>query len=174
LTDGEDGFALAQPQGLDTFHARIDWLDETGLLERNAVWNTDRAVVDDPIHDSDVFGETAAGSLESGGASDLLVGCALGKSLVLAVKTLAAGNVVEDHDPVAGTVILHAFADGSDRAGSFVSENARGRVGTRGNLLQVGAAYAAGVDADQHFSSAYFGDGDRFHADVIHAAVDGG
>ena len=94
-----------QTQGLNAFHAGVDRFDKAGLLERNAVGNADRAVLDDPVHDSDVFGETAAGGLESGGAADFLVGGALGESFVLAIETLAAGDVVKDHHAVAGAVV---------------------------------------------------------------------
>ena len=51
----------------------------------------------------------------------------------------------------------------------------RGRgMGAGGNLLEVGAADAAGVNADENFLGTDFGDGDSFRADIVHAAVNGG
>ena len=91
-----------EAQGLNPLHAGIHRLDETGLLEGDAVGDFYGSLLDDPIHDADVFGEASAGGLESGGASDLLVGGALGEGLVAAVVTLAAGDVMEDHDAIAG------------------------------------------------------------------------
>jgi hypothetical protein len=129
-------------------------------------------VLDDPVHDADVFGETSAGRLEPGGATDFLVSRALGKSFVLAVKTLAARDVVEDHDPVARAVRLDAFANRYYYAGGFVSEDAGGGMGAGGNLLEVCTADAAGVHADEHFAGTDLGDGHSFDADVVHAAID--
>ena len=56
---------------------------------------------DNPVHDADIFGESAARRLESGRAADFLVSLALGKSLVAAVVTLATGDVMEHHDAIA-------------------------------------------------------------------------
>jgi hypothetical protein len=70
--------------------------------------------------------------------------------------------------------LLDAFADGGDDAGGFVSEDAGSGMRACGNLFEVGAANAAGMDADQHFAGADFGDGDGLDADVVDAAVDGG
>jgi hypothetical protein len=137
-----------QVQGLNALHAGVDGLDEAGLLERDAVGDADGALRDDPIHNPHVIGETAAGRLESGRAADSLVGRTLGKGLVLAIETVAARYVMEDHHAVARKVIGHAFANGSDHAGGFVPENAGGGVRACGNLFKVGAANAAGVDAD--------------------------
>jgi hypothetical protein len=116
LADGQDEFTAAESQGFDALHAGIDRFDETSLLKRDALWDADGAVLNDPIHDSHVFGETPAGGLESGCTADFLVRGALGECLVLAVETLAARDVVEDHDPVAGAVILHSFTHGSHHA----------------------------------------------------------
>jgi hypothetical protein len=49
----------------------------------------------------------------------------LRKGLVVAVKAIAAWDVVKEHDPVAGTVIAHLFTNRSHHAGRFVSEYAR-------------------------------------------------
>ncbi len=55
-----------------------------------------------------------------------------------------------------------------------MAEDAGGGVGSGGDFLEVGAADAAGVDFDQDFAGADFGDGDGFEADVVDAAIDGG
>ena len=131
-------------------------------------------MLDDPIHDANVFGETPARRLESSGAADFLVRGALGERLVLTVETLATRNVVKDHDAIATAVVVDLFTDCGNDAGGFVSKDARGGVGACGNLLEVGAADAAGVDADEHLAGADRGDGDGFEADVVHAAIHGG
>jgi hypothetical protein len=103
-------------KGFDAFHTGIDGLNEAGLLEGGAVWDTYGTVLNDPVHDANVLGETAARRLESGGTADFLVGRALGKSLILTVETLSTRNMVEDHDAVAGAVVAYALADGGDDA----------------------------------------------------------
>ena len=76
---------------------------------------------------------------------------------------------MENHHTVAGPVVLHALADRCDYARGFVSEDAGGGVGACGYLFKVGAADAAGVDADQHLSRADFGYRDVLQADIIHS-----
>jgi hypothetical protein len=90
---------------------------------------------DDPIHDSDILGETATRGFESGGATDFLVGRTLSESLILTVEALAARDVVEDHDTVAGAVSVDAFANGRYYTGGFVPEDAGGGVGAGGDLF---------------------------------------
>jgi len=43
-----------------------------------------------------------------------------------------------------------------------------------GDLFQVGATDPAGMDADEEFSGADHGNGDRFQANVVHTAINGG
>ena len=93
-----------QAQCFDTLHAGVDGFHEAGLLEGNAVRNAHGAVLDDPIHNSNVLSETAAGRLESSRAPDLFIGGALGEGLVSAIETLAARDVVKDHHAIAGAV----------------------------------------------------------------------
>jgi hypothetical protein len=131
-------------------------------------------LLNDPIHDSDVLGETSAGGLEASGASDLLVSGALGEGFVAAVVAPAAGDVMKDNDPVAGLESAHSGAYGRDYAGGFMAEDAGRRVRSGSNLLEVGATDAAGVNADEQLPGAYLGDGDGFEADVIYSAIDGG
>ena len=52
-----------------------------------------------------------------------------------------------------------------------MSEDAWGGVGAGGDLLQICPADAAGVDADQEFAFADFGDWNSFQADVIDPAI---
>jgi hypothetical protein len=82
--------------------------------------------------------------------------------------------MVEDHNPIAGTIALNLFADCGDNARGFMSEDARSGMGAGGNFLEVCAANAAGVDTDEHLSAAGFRDRDGLHADVVHPAVHGG
>ncbi len=154
LPDGQHCLPGLQAQSLDPLHAGIYGLDEAGLLEGDAVGDLHGALLDDPIHDADVFGETAAGRLESGGTADFLVGGALGESLVPAVVTFAARDVMKHHDPVAGLELAHVRAYRSDHAGGFMTEDARGGMRACGYLFQVGAANSAGVHAQQQLSGA--------------------
>jgi hypothetical protein len=78
---------------------------------------------------------------------------------------------MEDHHTVAGAIVLDAFSGCSDYAGGFMPKDAGRGMRTGGNLFEVGATDAAGVDADEHFSNAYFGNGDGLQADVVYAAV---
>src|SRR5579862_5020437 len=123
-----------QAEGFDPLHAGVDRLDEAGLLEGDLIGNANRTVLDDPIHDADVFGKPAAGRLKACRAAYFLISRALRKSFVLAIKTFAAWDVMENHHPVAGTVLGYTFADCGHYAGSFVSEDARRGMGAGSNL----------------------------------------
>ena len=138
------------------------------------VGNFDQAAADDPVHDADVLGEAAAGGSEACGAADLLVDLALREGLLAAVVAVAAGDVVIGHDAVADGEVGDAFADADDGAGHLVAEDAGSVVRAAVDLLEVGAADAAGVDLDEHFAGADLGDGDGLDADVVDAAIDGG
>ena len=81
---------------------------------------------------------------------------------------------MKDHHAIARTVAANVRANGGDGAGGFVAEDAGSGMGSGGNFLEVGAADAAGMDADENFFSANFGDRNSFRADVVHAVVDGG
>ena len=174
LPDGEHNFASLETQGLDSFHAGVHGLDKRRLFVGDVVGDANRALPNDPVHHPYVFGETAAGGLESGGAADFFVGGALGEGFVAAVVALAAGDVVEDDDAIARMEIGDAFTDDGDDTGSFVSEDAWGGVGSGMDFLEIGAAHAAGVDADEQFAGADAGDGNGFESDVVDAAVYGG
>jgi len=160
-----------EAQGLDSLHAGIDGLDKTGLLEGDAVGDFYSALVDDPIHDADVFGETAAGGLEASGASNSFVGGALGEGLMAAVVALAAGNVMEDYDAVAGSEAGDSGTDGCGYAGGFMAEDAGSGMRPGSDFLEIGAANAAGVNANQNLSGSDLRDGDGFEADVVYAAI---
>src|SRR5664279_5353446 len=70
-------------------------------------------------------------------------------------------------DVVAGNI----FAEPSNHPGRFMAKDARGGMGTGCNLLEIGAADAAGVDPNQNFSRADLRHRDSLHADVVHAAI---
>ena len=65
------GLARLQAQGFDPFHAGIYRLYEASLLKGDCFGDLHRSLVDDPIHDANVFREASAGRLEAGSASDL-------------------------------------------------------------------------------------------------------
>jgi hypothetical protein len=174
LPDGQNHFASAEAQGFNTLHAGVDRFHEASLLQGNAVRDANGTVLHDPIHHSNVLSESATGRFKSSCATDFLISRALGEGLVLAIETLTARDVVEDHNAVARAVGLDAFADRRHHAGGLVAEDARGGMRTGGDLLEVGAADTAGVNANEHFSGANGGYWNSLEADIIHAAVDGG
>src|SRR2546425_10488029 len=76
------------------------------------------------------------------------------------------------HHAVAELPLRHAAASGYDSAGHFVAQNlGRWDVGVV-NLLDVGAANAAGGDFDQDFAVGDFGNGDFLNTDDSLFAVD--
>jgi hypothetical protein len=129
-------------------------------------------VLDDPVHHPDVLCKTAPRWLESGRAADLFVGQALGESLVPAVKAFATWDVMKDYNPVARGKVAHAFANRCDDSGSFVAEDAGRRVRPSSDLLEVGAANAASVNADEQLAGADLWNRNCLQAHIIHAAVD--
>ena len=169
-----DSFIGLQLQVVDGFVAGVYRFDPGGLFEGNVVGDADEAAVDNPVHDADVFGKAAAGGLKGGGGADLLVGVALGVGVFAAKVAGAAGDVVEGHGAVSLFPGGNVLADGCDRAGHFVAEDAGGVVGAGVDFFQVGAADAAGVDAQEDFAWAQSGQGHGFDADVVGGSVDGG
>ena len=87
---------------LHGFQTSVERLDEGGDFEGHAIGNFLDAALDDPIHDADVLGESAAGGLEAGSDAYLLIDGTLRVEFAVAVEAFAAGNVVEDDDAVAG------------------------------------------------------------------------
>jgi hypothetical protein len=55
-----------------------------------------------------------------------------------------------------------------------MAEDARWGMRPGGDFLQVSAADAAGLDAEEQLSGADLRHGNGFQADIIHSAVDGG
>ena len=135
LSDGQDGLARLQAQGFDPFHAGVDRLYKASLLKGDCFGDLHRSLVDNPIHDANIFREASAGRLEAGSASDFLVGRTLGERLMPAVVTLATGDVMKHHDPVARRELAHARAYRRHYAGGFVAEDAGSRVGAGGNFF---------------------------------------
>ena len=129
---------------VDGFVGGVDGLNKGGLFEGDAVGNFDEGALDDPGHDADVLGESAARGLEAGGAADPLVIVALGEGFFAAIVTMATGSMVVDHDAVTDGQSLDAFADGGNDASGLVTENAGGGMGAGVDLFKVGAADATG------------------------------
>jgi hypothetical protein len=98
----------------------------------------------------------------------------LGVEFALAVKALAAGNVMEDNDAIAGfesgDVGTHVRYD----ARGFVTEDTRRSEQVVFDLLEIGVADATGFDADQDFAGANFGSADSIDRDETVAAIHGG
>ena len=92
----------------------------------------------------------------------------------LAVRALAAGDVVIDLHPRAARVLVDARAELGDDAGHLVAEDARRRHGAVVDLLQVRPADAAARDLDEELARPALGTRDVLDADVTDPAVDGG
>ncbi len=59
-----------------------------------------------------------------------------------------------DDDTFAALIASYALADGDDRAGHLVAEDARGGMGAGVDLFQVGPADAASGDLDEQLAGA--------------------
>src|SRR5258708_25989980 len=95
-------------KGLNTFDACIHRLDKTCLLEADAVRDAHRSLLDDPIHDPDVFRKSSTRRLEPCRASDLLVICALRAGLVAAARTFTTRGVLKPNNPFPNTALTNA------------------------------------------------------------------
>src|ERR1019366_8412214 len=171
LADQQHRFSGRKPQRFNTFHAGVYGLDERRSLERNAIRNTDDSLANDPLHHPNIFGKTASAGLVARGRADFLVGRTLGEHLMLAIEAFPAGDVVKHHHAVAQFVAGNLFAERSNHTGRFMAKDARGGMGTGCDLLEISAADAAGVNANQDLSRADLRHRDSLHADVVHAAI---
>jgi hypothetical protein len=164
LPNDEHGVVGLEREQLDGLEAGVDGLDESRLLEGNVVGDFDESggscsVADDPVHDADVLGKAAAGRFTYAcRCADLLVGFALRESLLAAVEANTTGDVMERHHALADGKAFDTFADGSDRSGHLMAEDARSRMRAAVDLLQVCSADAAGVEANQHLTLTNCGD----------------
>src|ERR1019366_3292984 len=171
LTDHQHRFPGRKSQRFNTLHAGVDGLDESSPLQRNAIRNTNDSLANDPLHHPYIFGKTASAGLVACGRANFLVRRTLGEHLVPAVEAFAAGDVVKHHHAVAEFVAGNILAERSNHSGSFMAKDAGSRMRTGGNLLEIGAADAAGVDPDQDFSWADLRNRDGFQPNVVHAAI---
>src|SRR5947209_1319754 len=137
------------------------------------VGNLDHAVFYDPIHHPDVFGESSAAGLVARGNPDFLISRALREDFALAVVTLAARDVMEDHHALADLETGDSFTYGGDVTCDLVSEDAGSGMRAGGDLFQIGATDAAGVHADEKLAQADLRNGNGFDAHVVLAVVDG-
>ena len=150
-------------------------LNKCRLLKRHAVGNAHHAAVGhDEVHHANVLGKAAAGRLKASSCAGFLVERALRWRVLAAVVARAAGNVMEAHHTVAYGKVGDSRTHRGDYAGHFVAEDARRRVRAHVNLLEVGAANAAGGDLDQQFARPDARDRHGFKAHVVNAAIDHG
>ena len=171
LSNDHNGLAGSDASFFDGLEAGIDRLDEGGFDEADPIGNLDHAAFDNPRHRLHIFGKAAAVGSKAGRQTHPFIKLALREQFALAVETVAAGNVMETDDPVAGSESGDTCAHGDDCAGHFVPEDLWRGNETMLDLLDVGATNAAGGDADQKFSRSDFGNGDLFDDDVILAAI---
>src|ERR1019366_5089656 len=99
------------------------------------------------------------------------VGGTLGEDLVPAVVTFAAGDVMEHHHAIAEFVTGYIFAEGGNHPGGFMAKYPRSGMGPGCNLLQIGAADAAGVHSNQDFARTDPRDRNGLQPDIIDTAI---
>src|SRR5579871_2992962 len=157
---------------LDALQARVDWLDETRLIERDTWRNDLDAAFDDPVHRTDVLGKTATGRLISRRHADFLVHRTLRVEFSLAIEALLAGNMVKHDHAVAGCVTRDARADGGDHPRCFMPIDAGRCKQVVRDLLEVGVADAACFDTNQYLAWADLRDGNGFYLDSARAFID--
>src|SRR5262249_42134469 len=125
----------------------------------------------DPVHGTDILGKTTATGLKTRGNTHPLIYRTLRKNIVPAVVTLATWDVMENHHTVAALKGIDALTDCPNPPRSFMPETPAGRGRAGGNLLQVCAADAAGMHADQHFPGADLRDRNGLEADIVLPAI---
>ena len=81
---------------------------------------------------------------------------------------------MKSHHAIANCEAANAIADCGNRSGHLVTEDARRRVRAGMNLLEIGAADAAGVDAHQHLAAANLRNRNRLCSYVVGCAINGG
>src|SRR5205823_252934 len=135
LTHHQNCFPSLQSQSLNAFHAGVHGLNKTGLFKRYVIGDGNCSTLNNPIHNANVLGESTSGRLESGCATNFLVGFTLGKCFMATVIAFAAWDVVEDYDSIANFKLTHAFAHSRNLTRSLVTENAGRGMGSGGNLL---------------------------------------
>ena len=124
LADHQHRLVRREVQAAHALEAGIQRLDKDSLGKWNAVRDLYQPALDDPVHHSHVPGKTTAGRFKSRGAADPLVYRALGEGLLAAVVTTAAGDMVEDGDPIAHSEGFNSRSQGRDRAYRFMAEDA--------------------------------------------------
>ena len=159
---------------MDRFQNGVDGLDEGGFFEGHVVRERDNATFGNPGHGFGVFGKTAAVGSEARGQTGGFVLLALREEAPLAIKTVAARNMMETHDAIAGLPFRDAATDRNDRASELVAKNL-GRLNiAMEDFLDIGSAYAARRDLDEDFAFGNFGNGNFLDADHALLAVDPG
>src|ERR1700691_4048601 len=89
------------------------------------------------------------------------------------VVAFAAWNVMEDHDPIARFELTNLTAHGRYDTRGFVSKNARRRMRTARDFLEIGSTDAASVYPDQQFALPNLRYRNGFDPNVVDAAIDG-
>src|SRR5689334_13805779 len=95
LSQNRDYLALTQLKQSNPFEASIHRLNPTSLIEGYTLRDPLHAALDNPIHYANVLGKSSTCGFEARGYTYLLVDWALGIEPPIAVKTVAAGDVVK-------------------------------------------------------------------------------
>src|SRR5208282_1763107 len=170
----QDFFAGRDARFAHRFQARVHRLDESGVFECRVRRQCDHPAFDDPWHRANVLGEAAAIGVETCRQPDFLVSRALREKFPLAVEAVAARNVVEADDAIAGLELRYAAADLNDGSRKLVPQNLRRLNESVVNLLDVRSANAACRHAEQDFALANLRNRNGLDNHAALAAVDAG
>jgi hypothetical protein len=156
---------------LHGLQAGVHRLNKGGLLKWDSIGNLHQSARHDPVHHAHIFGKAAAGGLKSCSNADLLVDRALRERFFAAVVAVTTRDVVKDHAAVSGREALDIFPRRDHDTRGLMAEYARRRMRTSMNFFEVGAADAAGLDAQEYLSGADRRYGHGFYANVVDAAI---
>jgi hypothetical protein len=138
------------------------------LIEGNSVRNQLDSALYDPIEDAHVLRKPAAGRLITCRRAHFFVNRTLGVQPAVTVEAIAAGNVVEKDDAIAGNVFSNAIPGSHDDAGGLVAVDAGRREQVVLDFLQIGMTDTTGFDADEKLAGT---DGGGFDALDSYSAV---
>ena len=151
----------------------IQGFEKAGFLEGNLVGYPDGPIIDNPVHDSDVLGESAAGGLKARGCSRTPVKLALRIEPLPAVEASAARDVVMDRNTISGNELRYSSPDGNHGSRGLVSEDPWRLNQAVFNLLDVGAAHSTSLDPHQKLSVTDLRYRHSLERQLILSAVDG-
>jgi len=168
--DDFTGFDFGRFQG---FQTGVERLEKTRFLIAYIVWNQNGPLLNNPIHQPNVFGEAASCRFKPRSGARAQIKLTLRKQLFPAIKAFFTGDVMVRGHPIPDAKTRNPGARRYHGAGKFVPEYPRRRNQAVFDLFEIRAADAAGMHADENLSVGYFGDRHCFHRDPGGSAING-